>query len=381
MTVTTTSPRVSYAGNGSTTLFTVPFLFPADADLRVVLRSAANVETLQVLTTNYTVAGAGNPAGGSITMGAAPATGETLVIRRVVALTQGIDYTPNDPFPAETHEAGLDRGMMAAQQLDEALDRALTVPESDTATTIELPIDTARASKFLGFDASGNPIAAAGTSANLGPVLAFIDTLLDDADAGTARTTLGLVIGADVPAQSAVDLQGKKAVWVPAAAMQPAVTTGCSALTIVETTAGRPDLQVRDFDTAADEHAMFSIQMPKSWNEGTVTYKAVWTHAGGQTAGLDGVAWFLQGLAVSDDESADQAYGTAVVATDDQVTAEDVFVTAESAAVTLAGTPASEDHAFFRVGRDVSDAADDLDIDARLIGIVLFITTNAGNDA
>ena len=191
MTVTTTSPRASYAGNGSTVLFTVPFLFPANADLRVVLRDASNVETLQVLTTNYTVTGAGNPAGGSITMGVAPATGETLVIRRVVALTQGIDYTPNDPFPADTHEQGLDRGMMAAQQLDESLGRALSVPESDTAASLELPIDTARASKFLSFDATGKPIAAAGTSANLGPVSAFMDTLLDDADAGTARATLG----------------------------------------------------------------------------------------------------------------------------------------------------------------------------------------------
>ena len=192
---------------GATVLFTVPFLFPANADLRVVLRDASNVETLQVLTTNYTVTGAGNPAGGSITMGVAPATGETLVIRRVVALTQGIDYTPNDPFPAETHEQGLDRGMMAAQQLDEALDRALSVPESDTAASLELPIDTARASKFLSFDATGKPIAAAGTSANLGPVSAFIDTLLDDADAGAARTTLGVVIGTDVQAALTVAQQ------------------------------------------------------------------------------------------------------------------------------------------------------------------------------
>lgn len=190
MTVTTTSPRASYAGNGATTLFTVPFLFPADGDLRVVLRDALNVETLQVLTTNYTVAGAGNPAGGSITMVVAPATGETLVVRRVVALTQGIDYTPNDNFPAETHEAGLDRAMMAAQQVDEELDRALIVPESDTASLV-LPIDSARASKFLSFDASGNVVMAVGTAASLGPVSAFIDTLLDDIDAATARVTLG----------------------------------------------------------------------------------------------------------------------------------------------------------------------------------------------
>lgn len=174
---------------------------------------------------------------------------------------------------------------------------------------------------------------------------------------------------------------GKKAIFVPATAMQPTVSNGCSALTTVETMTGRPDLQVRDFDAAADEHAQFGFAMPKSWDEGTVTFKAVWTHAGGQTGGLDGVAWFLQGVSVSDDDTADQAYGTAVVVADDQATAKDVYLTSASSAVTLAGTPAELDYVFFRVGRDVSDGADDLDIDARLIGIVLFITTDAGNDA
>ena len=183
--------------------------------------------------------------------------------------------------------------------------------------------------------------------------------------------------GAGVPDTAA----GKQHVWIPALAMRPTVSNGCAGIVDVETTAGRPDLQVLDFDNTADEHAQFGMAAPKSWNESTVTFKAVWTHAGGQTGGLDGVAWFLQGLAASDDDTADAAYGTAVVVTDDQATAEDVYFTAESTAITIAGTPAEGDMLFFRVGRDVSDAADDLDIDARLIGIILYLTTDTGNDA
>ncbi len=149
----------------------------------------------------------------------------------------------------------------------------------------------------------------------------------------------------------------------------------------METTSARPDLVVRDFSTAADEHCQFGFLAPVSWNEGTVTFRAIWTHAGGQTGGLDGVAWFLQGVAVTNADTADQVYGTAVVVTDDDSTAEDVYITDESGAVTLAATPVVGDYLLFRVGRDVSDAADDLDIDARLLGITLFLTFEAKNDA
>lgn len=171
---------------------------------------------------------------------------------------------------------------------------------------------------------------------------------------------------------------GKHHIWVPAAAMRPTSSNGCASITDVETTAGRPDLQVLDFDATADEHAQFGILMPKSWDEGTVTFQAVWTSTATDT---NGVAWGLQGVAVSDDGTVDVAYGTAVVVTDDNISAaEDALITAESSAITIGGTPAEGDMVFFRVFRDVSDANDDMTEDARLIGIVLFLTTNAGND-
>ena len=171
---------------------------------------------------------------------------------------------------------------------------------------------------------------------------------------------------------------GKHALFIPAAAMRATVSNGAAAINDVETTAGRPDISAFDFDASADEAVQFGFYMPPSYNAGTVTYKVLWESTAGDT---DGVAWALQGIAVADNASIDQAYGTAVVVTDDnQGAAEEQLVTAESGAVTIANAAASL-MTYFRAFRDVSDVNDDMTEDARMIGVVLFITTNAGTDA
>jgi hypothetical protein len=165
---------------------------------------------------------------------------------------------------------------------------------------------------------------------------------------------------------------GKQTIWVPAAAMTPMVTSGCAALTSVETTAGHVDLIVLDFDASADEYAQFQVAFPKQWDEGTLTYQAFWTLSAANT---DGVAWALQAVAVSDDDTIDVDFGTPVVVTDNNLGASnDQLVTVESAELTVAGTPANDDMVFFRILRDVSDAADTATGDARLIGLKIFFS-------
>ena len=171
---------------------------------------------------------------------------------------------------------------------------------------------------------------------------------------------------------------GKESIWIPAAAMYPSTTNPCSDLTQVETTAGRPDLKVLDFATGADDFAQFTIAFPKSWNEGTITFQPFWTVTGTNTGT---VAWGLAGVCASNDDSINTAFGTVVVTTAlaHSGTSNDLMVSAESGNVTIAGTPAANDLCFFQVSRDVS--ADDQSGDARLLGIKLFFTTDAANDA
>jgi hypothetical protein len=171
---------------------------------------------------------------------------------------------------------------------------------------------------------------------------------------------------------------GVQTIWIPAAAMSPTASNPCADITSVETTSGRPDMRVLDFDDGSDEHAQFQIAFPKSWNEGTITFQVYWCSTAADT---DGVSWGLQGVSVPDNSTIDVAYGTAIVVDDvNQGAAEEMLVSPTSSAVTIAGA-AVDTVTFFRIFRDVSDANDTAAEDARLLGVKLFFTTDAENDA
>lgn len=118
--------------------------------------------------------------------------------------------------------------------------------------------------------------------------------------------------------------------------------------------------------------------MPKSWNEGTITFKPIWSHAA--TTVNFGTFWTLQAVAISDNDPIAAAYGTLQSSTDTGGTTNNLYHAPESSALTVAGTPAAEDLVFFRLSRDPANAADTMAIDARLHGIVLYITTHAETD-
>jgi len=179
-------------------------------------------------------------------------------------------------------------------------------------------------------------------------------------------------------ASAAVKFAGKESIWVPAGAMYPSSTNGCADLTQVETTALRPDLKCLDFDASSDEFAQFSVAFPKSWNEGTVTFQPFWTVTGTNTGT---VAWQLGGIAASSDDSINTAFGTLVATTAlaHSGTSNDLMVSVESGNVTIGGSPAAADCCFFQINRDIS--ADNQSGDARLLGVKLFFTTDAANDA
>jgi hypothetical protein len=166
--------------------------------------------------------------------------------------------------------------------------------------------------------------------------------------------------------------------WVPASAMYGATTNPAEAVQ-VETTATRPDMKVLDFDASTQEYAQFSVAFPKSWNEGTVTYQVYWTPSSTNTGNC---LFNLQAVACADGDTIDVLFGTPVQITDAGIgTVEDQQISAESGALTVNGSPAAGEQTYFQLYRAATDGSDTFTGDARVLGIKIFFTTDAANDA
>lgn len=133
MTISSTTNRVSYSGNGSTTVFSFPYNFFSSSDLVVISRvNSTGVETVKTLTTHYTVTGAGVDGGGSVTMLTAPASGTTLIIYRDTPAVQSLT-AETDFFDTSSVEDALDRQAQVSQRLASRMDRAVRLTEGHPA--------------------------------------------------------------------------------------------------------------------------------------------------------------------------------------------------------------------------------------------------------
>jgi len=198
MTVSSTENRESYAGNGSTTAFAFPNKFLLDADLKVELVvDATGVSTMQVLTTDYTLAGAGLDAGGTVTMLTPPASGETLVVYRDPALIQPTDYVENDPFPAATHETALDRLTLFTQRLMDLAVRSFRLADADdSGASTDVP--SPEANKVLAWNAAGDALENIGVSNLAG----YTVTQLNTPSSVVQRDALGDFAAGEITAET-----------------------------------------------------------------------------------------------------------------------------------------------------------------------------------
>lgn len=162
---------------------------------------------------------------------------------------------------------------------------------------------------------------------------------------------------------------------IMASGMQGRTTSGAASGT-TETTSNKVMLATLDFDKDADEFAQFMVPMPESWDEGTVTAKFLWT------AGATGdVVWAMQAVAISNDDPLDAGFGTAQSVTDSVTAADDLMISAATAAITIGGSPAAGDLVVFQVYRDADNGSDTLAADAKLIAVRLYITTDDYEDS
>ena len=261
----------------------------------------------------------------------------------------GYDETTTDTLKiAATEGAALSITLMADEGDDAGDEWKLNVADGGTITL-------------------ANDIASAGT---------HVTHLTITPNATVASSTMAFV-GNITSKGNSVKTVGKESIWVPAVAMTPTSATPCADITTVDSGGNSgPDLRVLDFDKDSDEHAQFSICMPKQWDGGNVTFKAYWVGIAATT----GVSWALQVKALNDNEDINVAYGTAVVVDDaSQGSATELLISPESGDIACSG--AADDLLFCQIFRDVSDSNDDMSGDARLVGVRILFTTDKANDS
>lgn len=135
----------------------IPYTFKiwSSSDLRVVRRTTAGVESVLVLTTNYTVSGVGSDSGGNVTITSGASATDVISIYSNRSLAQDLDLKNETSFLQQNIEDGIDKAVRFAQQANGLATRGIRVPESEAAGMV-LPTAVNRANKVLGFDGSGN---------------------------------------------------------------------------------------------------------------------------------------------------------------------------------------------------------------------------------
>lgn len=160
--------------------------------------------------------------------------------------------------------------------------------------------------------------------------------------------------------------------WLDAGFFESAPTNG-AATGIATYSTNNLAFRVFDFDQTTEESIVCKFKLPDSYNNGTIKFKAKWTAA----SGSGGVAIGLSAVALSDDDAIDSALGTEVTVTDTLIATGDEHTTDASAAVTIAGSPATGDTIVIKVSRKVANGSDTLNADMRLLGIAIQYTESS----
>jgi hypothetical protein len=193
--VSNQTARIMYSCDGADTTFTFAFPILDSSDLTVILRTTATGdETVLTEAVHYSVTATNNEyaSGGTVTTVSTYSSAYEILLLRNTPMTQATDLDNSGVLRLEALEDALDKLTMLVLQLQEESDRSLKIPRSDDVSSMATELDdsVSRASTYLAFSASGAATATASVAPSTATITAYMETVLDDADADTARATL-----------------------------------------------------------------------------------------------------------------------------------------------------------------------------------------------
>jgi hypothetical protein len=155
--ISDTEPRVQYTATAGQTSFTVGFEFFDNADLKVF--NGTSLLTFSASPTNatqYSVSGAGQTGGGSITLGSPGATvNDVITIYRDLAIERTTDFPTSGAFQIGSLNTELDKVIAMCQQLERDL-KFSPRAAATTANTFNITFPNLAANKVLSVNSAGN---------------------------------------------------------------------------------------------------------------------------------------------------------------------------------------------------------------------------------
>lgn len=185
--VSDTTPRIAYVATAGQTVFVVPFAFLEENDLEVYVN-----DVLKTLSTHYSTSGAEDPDGGAITLVTPSSLDDSVVIARVMAYELQTSIPTSGELDVAAINLQFSAFVMMLQQAVADLPRSLRQPTSDVDELDELPVAADRASKYLAFDADGQPTLLSSVSSAAAATAFWVTVLSTGDDAAESRSLLGI---------------------------------------------------------------------------------------------------------------------------------------------------------------------------------------------
>ncbi|SDD89423.1 hypothetical protein [Rhodospira trueperi] len=143
-------PRIQYVGDGTQTAFPYPFPVFSEGDLRVYLDDTR-------VTSGFSVTGAGESDGGTVTFASAPASGARVTLVRHLDIQRVTDFQAGGPLRAAALNDALDTLTAVDQQLDDGLRRTVRLaPGAGEDADLTLPAPAPGA--ILGWNATATAL-------------------------------------------------------------------------------------------------------------------------------------------------------------------------------------------------------------------------------
>jgi len=190
--ISNNNPRISYsvASGVTQTSFAIPFEFFDDSDLNVYVDGA-----LKSIATDYTVSG-GDGSTGTVTISVTGASGGSIVvITRDITIERTTDFTAGIDINRAALNTQLDTLTAIAADLQDKVDRSLSLTDYDYAAGLTLPERDVRKGKTLAFDTTtgdvgiGPSISSTQALANASADIELLADIQDGTVATNAITT------------------------------------------------------------------------------------------------------------------------------------------------------------------------------------------------